>query len=39
MSDVSPAPDEASDEYSQEQVDLNLAELEEDDDLSDSAVI
>ena len=36
MSDVSPAPDEASDEYSQEQVDLNLAELEDDDDLSSS---
>ena len=36
MSDVSPVPDEASDEYSQEQVDLNLAELEDDDDLSSS---
>ena len=36
-SDMSPAPeDEASEEYSQEQVDLNLAELEEDDDLSSS---
>ena len=37
MSDVSPSPaDEASEEYSQEQVDLNLAELEEEDDLSSS---
>ena len=34
---MSPAPeDEASEEYSQEQVDLNLAELEEEDDLSSS---